>query len=242
VQIHEPLTQRCILYPGEAALVPGQAAIPWSHLAVDYAESADTIVLIETTTGVRLLPIRMGPLGPHLMPPIYRILCSLGPSLIPDFSLLSLLEIRLGAEGKQVRHYPRLCHGDVVIMRETWRIPQGDASPPRESGSDLVDFKQLRCWAQNLDLPTKIFVTPMDLSDFVRSVDAVGSMKRLYKPFFVNFDDPWSCKIFHRFISNKQHTITISEMLPGPDQLVFKRENEAYVSEIFLESYGRMIA
>lgn len=238
LQIHEPLTPRVVNYPGEPARRNGREVIAWSDLGLDFDEASDDVVLVRKSTGRRVLPLRMGPLSPHRLPVAYRILSSLGTSFVPDFSLLNLLEYCQTAAPAEVRHYPRIRYGSLVLMRETWRVPPEYAPPLGRTDATLSSFLELRGWARALNLPAKVFVVPMEMTDYFRAGKPVNNLRRLYKPFYVDFDDPLSCRIFHRFAGASRATLSISEMLPLPEQLTFKRAEGRYVTEALLESYG----
>lgn len=236
VQMHPLLTPRCIVYPGEN-VVPGDGAqvIPWAALQVGYDEVNDEVGLFEQPGGKRLRPLRMGPVSPHLLPVLYRVMVSLGHGCVPDFALLSLLEHRNGGTPTSVRRYPRVTFGDLTLLRRTWRVPASAGPPPRRAGSDFSAFMDLRRWARALDLPSRVFVIPVEISDYFREPKRPGNLRRLYKPFYVDFDNPLSCQLLHRFTDNLQSTLTISEMLPAPEQLPLHLGGRPVVSELLLE-------
>jgi hypothetical protein len=236
IQVHPLLTPRCIIYPGEnVRLTERDRVIPWSSLYVRFDPATDSVALITQPGGRRLLPLRMGPVSPHLLPVPYRVLVSLGGGAVPDFALLSLLELRAAPIGSDVRSYPRITFGDLVLLRRTWRIPAPAAPPRGRPETDFAAFMELRRWARQLDLPSRVFVIAVEITDYFRQRRRSRNLQRLYKPFHVDFDNPLSCQLLHRFTDSVESTLTISEMLPAPEQLFFHVGGNPYVGELLLE-------
>lgn len=99
------------------------------------------------------------------------------------------------------KHTPRVILDDLVISRERWsfvreELPIAEA----EAGSDRV--VKVRRWARRLGLPRYLFV----------------KIPEEKKPFALDLDSPLLCHLFTTLIRNTTR-MTLSEMLPRPDQL-----------------------
>jgi hypothetical protein len=244
-QIHVPLTNRSIVYPFESTLAGNNERIEWSDLNVEFDEASDSAVLVSKSNHTRVLPLRMGPLSPHLMPVPYKILTSLGPLFVPDFSLLHILEYQRKNLPGAVYRYPRVRLGNLILLRESWRVPPERVPRLETRDSELGAFLRVRRWARDLDLPARVFVVPMEITEHFESAGAsgagtkeTGNMRRLYKPFLVDFDSPVSCRIFQRLTEKGNSTMTVSEMLPTAAQNIFTRKGEHYAAELLLECYS----
>lgn len=238
-QIHQPLTRRALVYPGERAPAAGYLPLRWRDLVVEHHERLDGPVLRDTAEGGVHLPVLLGPLAPHLLPVTCRVLLGLGPSFFPDFTLLDLLEHGREREGaSEVRHYPRVCYRSVVLQRAAWRIPPALAPSAAAGRNGFTRFRELSRWAEELGLPRRVFVTPMRLPDLLAGGRARGRLRRLYKPFFVDFDDPLCTRLFDRYCDDVDSTLTVTELLPAPGDLRFRRRGRGHVTELLLELWG----
>ncbi|MCB9759077.1 MAG: lantibiotic dehydratase [Alphaproteobacteria bacterium] len=108
-------------------------------------------------------------------------------------------------------HAPRVTVDGVVLARETWRVP----APRASRGLDA--FRALRLWARDLGLPRFFFVSsPLEA-----------------KPFLVDQDNPLLVEALAR-AARKTERLTLSEMLPGPDQLWLPGDGGAVTCELRL--------
>lgn len=119
-------------------------------------------------------------------------------------------------------HTPRVTIDRLVIGRETWRIPVGEiAFAAAKDESDR--FVAARRWARSHGIPRFAFVkTPIER-----------------KPFYVDFASPIMVNILAKMIRRTRDNdrpeamITITEMLPGPDQSWLPdAEGRRYTSEL----------
>lgn len=232
-QMHPPLTRRWLPYPGEAP-TPWPDALAWADLRVVLDEQLGGAALRDRD-GRLYLPLCAGPLASHLMPLMTRMLMALGPAFVPDFSLLDLLEHRRGRHLDGIRRYPEVRLGRAVVQRATWRVPRAEAPPARRGRGELARFRDLRGWARELGVGRYAYVTPMRLTDVFRAGDAPGRMRRLYKPFFVDFEDPLSAELYSRYCDGVDGTLTVTEALPRFGELPFRRAERQHVSEVVLE-------
>jgi hypothetical protein len=232
-QVHEPLTPRFIRYPGETVCRAGRAEVPWAALRVE-RDDRGAVVLREGQAGPRLVPLLLGSLAPIFQPIACRVLGALGASLLPEFSILDLLDA--GAPASSVRHYPRVVCGGVVLMRETWRATA--PAPASASRGEVSRVRAFRSWARDLGLPSRAFVVPQRLSEWLRGGGGPRRLRSSYKPFFVDFDSPLSLKLFDRYATAEGVTLSITEALPLIDPTA-PGADERSVTELVVETWSR---
>jgi hypothetical protein len=116
------------------------------------------------------------------------------------------------------KHTPRLRCGNVVVQRRMWTIALDELGKGDFTGvsRDLVlAVEQLRV---KRDLPRFIYIRPTEQA--LRRSGAEGRDKDT-KPVFVDLESYLFLEIFHRWLT-KAGEIEVTEMLPAPDQLLWK--------------------
>lgn len=107
-------------------------------------------------------------------------------------------------------HLPRVTVDGVVIVREQWTF----AGLDKECAA--AGFIGARRWARTYGMPRYFF----------------AKVAEEPKPFFVDLDNPFLVEIFCR-LAAKTTRLTVSEMLPGPDELwLSDLDGHRYTSEI----------
>lgn len=123
---------------------------------------------------------------------------------------------------------PRLLIDDVVVSRQKWTFTPADLA--FWTGKTAAErFEQARAWTQERGIPRFCFVrSPVEL-----------------KPIYIDFASPIYVDVLARLCRNavtadRKHTMSISEMLPGPDELwLVDRQGNHYASEIRLVAVDR---
>lgn len=113
---------------------------------------------------------------------------------------------------------PRLCCGKVIVQRRAWVVRQDEFTAGKYVGvsRDLVlAVESLR--AQR-DLPRFVYIRPTERA--LRRSGAEGRDKDT-KPVFVDLESYLFMEIFHRWL-NKSGELEVTEMLPAPDQLLWR--------------------
>ncbi len=120
------------------------------------------------------------------------------------------------------KHMPRITVDRMVIARETWSFAPAEIAFAKEK-SPANRFLAVRRWAMEQGMPRFVFVK-------------VASEP---KPCFLDFDSPIYVDIFAKLVRRdmaldpREVSITISEMLPEPDQLWLPdAEGAHYSSEL----------
>ncbi len=117
---------------------------------------------------------------------------------------------------------PRITVDRVVINRESWRLAATDPDFPWVK-DDSERFMAARRWARKHGMPRFVFV----------------KISTEVKPTYVDFDSPIYVDILSKDIRRAatkapdEATVSISEMLPAPDQLwMHDAQNRTYTSEL----------
>ena len=120
------------------------------------------------------------------------------------------------------RHVPRITLDRLVITRESWSFPSSEWQFINQE-EEHQRFLEARHWMRKNGLPRFVFVrVPIEV-----------------KPFYLDFDSPVYVEIFCRMVRRmlashrSDEPITMTEMLPGPDQLWLRdSDGRAYTSEL----------
>ena len=115
-------------------------------------------------------------------------------------------------------HTPRLRCGDVVVQRRLWTVTTDDLIPGDYTGVSshlVIAVEKLRA---EKNLPRFVYIRPTEQA--LRRSGAEGRDKDT-KPVFIDLESYLFLEIFHRWLV-KAGEIEVAEMLPTPDQLLWK--------------------
>jgi hypothetical protein len=115
-------------------------------------------------------------------------------------------------------HMPRLRCGKVIVQRRAWVVGTDELGPGDYTGvsHDLVmAVERLR---SERNLPRFVFIRPTEQA--LHRSGAEGRDKDT-KPVFVDLESYLFLEIFHRWLT-KWHELEVTEMLPRPDQLLWR--------------------
>jgi len=115
---------------------------------------------------------------------------------------------------------PRISIDGLIISREAWRFAAAELEFAfvKDEGERFVAAKR---WTMKHSIPRFAFVvSPVEV-----------------KPFYVDFDSPIYIDIFAKVVrhtvGNEESYVTVSEMMPGPDQVWLPdAEGQLYTSEL----------
>jgi hypothetical protein len=135
--------------------------------------------------------------------------------------LLSNVAVELIKIVRPRPHVPRITIDNLVVVRESWSFPATELEfihPAAEHDRYL----QVRRWMRRHGLPRFVFVrVPLEV-----------------KPFYLDFESPIYVEIFIKLIrrmlagNHKEGRVTLTEMLPAPDQLWLPdADGRVYTSE-----------
>ena len=125
-------------------------------------------------------------------------------------------------------HSPRLETGGVVVQRESWVVAAADLPrAPYPSGSPelAADVDRLRAAR---GIPRYVYVRPTEGA--VRRLGAGGRDKDV-KPIFVDLESYPFLDVLARWMA-KHGELDVTEMLPAPDQLLWREEDGRHTFEL----------
>jgi len=121
-------------------------------------------------------------------------------------------------------HTPRVMVDDLVLLRRSWRCTVDDTGLAGVTG-ERERYLAVRAWARGLGLPQRIYVR----------------VSTEVKPCFIDLTSPVYARILCTLVRSGRRTgggateLTISEMLPTPDQAwLTDQDGRRYTSELRL--------
>lgn len=232
LNLHPALTPYELVCPGELSTRPHAEQIPLEDLCIQDNTDAGCLILFSKRLKKRIIPLYLGFLVPAALPEIQQVLLS--------FSYLTSCTLDLWQGTKLLGvpdaerpliFAPRLRYKHLVVQRATWNV-SGSLLPRRERGATDADFSlAVARWRKKLGLPANVFCAPLHAS----AGPQTGPPPRRLKPLYVDFENYFSVLLLEATIKNTNEAFVFTEMLPEPDQLWFKHDDLAYVSEIVLE-------
>ncbi|HJT55957.1 MAG TPA: lantibiotic dehydratase [Ktedonobacteraceae bacterium] len=264
VNTHAPLTPYEILFPFSCSQQASELQLPLRDLYVTFDKTAQEFRIFSRRLNCQVTPMHYGFSLVQMMPPLYQALVTT-TERYPIFDIVTMLETQLSAEQKRnIRHYPRLAFGHVILNRECWKIPVGRI-PQREPGETNFEYcLKMNRWRIAEGLPSTCFrriiieteppfsyqSTAERLSEQNQSsgdgaeqhVDShkhtPGQIdKTLRKPFYVDFQNGLLLSLLNTALKSlpPEMTLTFEEVLPTPEQHLLKKGAQSYATECILE-------
>jgi hypothetical protein len=115
-------------------------------------------------------------------------------------------------------HTPRLVLGRTVVQRETWTVRREELAAAGAELSTLAVARVVDRLRARRGIPRHVYVRPTD--DAVRRLGAGGRDKDV-KPFYVDLESWPFLQLLARAIA-KHGEVEVTEMLPGPDELLWR--------------------
>ena len=122
---------------------------------------------------------------------------------------------------------PRLRCGRVIVQRRSWTVRFEELGPGDYTGvsRDLViAVERLRA---KKEWPRYVYIRPSEKA--LRRSGAEGRDKDT-KPVFIDLESYLFLEIFHRWLT-KAEELEVTEMLPGPDDLLWQEANSGGARE-----------
>jgi hypothetical protein len=153
VNMHAALAPYEILFPMSASQRAKDEQITLRDLHVLFHQQKQEYQIYSQRLNERILPVHMGFSLLQMMPPLYQALVTT-TTHYPLFDLITLLESQISSDEKQeIRHYPRITLGHIILNRESWKIPAAMV-PQREASETSFDyFLKMNRWRVANDLP-----------------------------------------------------------------------------------------
>ncbi len=234
LNLHPTFTAYEIVCPGELSARPAEEQILLEDLSIQDDNDAGRLRLYSKRLGKEVIPIYLGFLTPRALPEMQQILL--------NFSYLTMSPLDLWSGTKvsdpttPVRYYPRLRYKNVVVQRATWKV-QGETLPQRASGQSDGDFYlAINRWRKSIGLPAKVFLTPIASTSKDAQTDKKSSEAApTYKPLCIDFENYFSILLLETTVRKTSSDFQFMEMLPLPEQLWFRDNDQAYISEFIFE-------
>ncbi len=116
------------------------------------------------------------------------------------------------------KHTPRLTCGKVVVQRRSWTVALAELGPGDFTGVSrdlVVALEKLRAARE---LPRHVYIRPTEQA--LRRSGVEGRDKDT-KPVYIDLESYLFLEIFHRWLT-KAGELEVTEMLPTPDQLLWR--------------------
>ncbi|MCK1819655.1 lantibiotic dehydratase family protein [Streptomyces sp. XM83C] len=146
---------------------------------------------------------------------------SVGELLAVPVSIIAADAFKIGLDRE---HAPRVLLDDLVLFRETWRLPAAGVPLPDKADRER-DYLAVRRWVAEHALPDRLFV----------------KFPEETKPSLVDFTSPTLVLTFANLVRAARRldpgaVVTLSEPLPAPDDSwLTDADGERYVSELRLQ-------
>ncbi|WP_329061006.1 lantibiotic dehydratase [Amycolatopsis sp. NBC_01480] len=231
---HPPLLPAALAYPGSALECEPATRVDLSTITLHVAAGR----LLASSTdfpGRTVLPVPHNATLPSIAPTLFRWLSRLGPSQGSTLALWDIVDAAAARTG--IRHYPRLTLGELVLCRQTWKVP--DAELPADD--DVLSWRR---WAERTGVPRRTFVRgttlpePWDVLRGLASDHHVQAARArtggaVRKPAYVDLSQPLGRP--HRGTAPGE-TLTFTEPLPDPLPEPPAAEAGEHVAEYVLET------
>ncbi len=125
-------------------------------------------------------------------------------------------------------HTPRLCCGKVIVQRRAWTISAEEFPAGKYHGVSSALVLALEKLRAEKNLPRYVYIRPTEQA--LRRSGAEGRDKDT-KPVFIDLESYLFIEIFHRWIM-KAGELEVTEMLPAPDQLLWKEPDGRHSFEL----------
>lgn len=125
-------------------------------------------------------------------------------------------------------HTPRLRCGKVIVQCRSWTVKAENLIPGNYTGVSTQLVLAIEKLRAERDLPRFVYIRPTEQA--LRRSGAEGRDKDT-KPVFVDLESYLFLEIFHRWLI-KAGEIEITEMLPGPENLLWKESDGRHSFEL----------
>ncbi|MFJ9612366.1 lantibiotic dehydratase [Streptomyces noursei] len=246
--LHPPLTDRVLNYPGTWPTAPEMRAYSLDRLAIriDHANRGVLLWDPELDERVHLAPMNF--MLPIVVPVLYNLLEVLSPTIRYNYAPMDDIGRAMGHRGYPGSS-PRLVVGDVVASRRTWTVPARDIPELVELSKDsypaLLRFDQ---WRRERGLPQHAFVLTQRLDEYNLLSGQVEEIPRdwsdfrhltrasVHKPMYVDFRNPYLVRSFAKSALTRDDVYaSIRECVPAPDE--YGGSGPAAAEEFFVELY-----
>ncbi|ASS75451.1 hypothetical protein CIG75_11005 [Tumebacillus algifaecis] len=246
--LREPLAQRELVFPDLPQTWPSEAApesLRWSDLSWVYDKQTDRVMLHHPETGP-LQTAFLGTLIPLMLPSLVRMVTNLFTNSLLPLNFHSFHEHTLTDEQRlqEVRRYPRVRLGQVVVSRQKWMVPRSRLIEREKKESDYEFFSRVHKWRTKLGLPSRVFIRFMPMTDEENPFAQMFEGKEAeqtevnftnFKPQYIDFESPLLVRLFGKIIVDTKLGMKIEEMLPDAEGMFFNEQGRTHVTELTVE-------
>ncbi|TCP59062.1 lantibiotic biosynthesis dehydratase-like protein [Tumebacillus sp. BK434] len=246
--LREPLASHELTFPDLPPTWPeGQApqTLRFHDLSWVYDQATDRVVLQHPEIGI-VQTAFLGTLIPLMLPSLVRMVTNLFTNSLLPLNFHSFHEHTLTEEQRlqDVRVYPRVRVGQVVVSRQKWMVPRSRLIEREKKESDFEFFSRVHRWRTNLGLPSRVFIRFMPMTDaenpfaqMFESKEAEQSQVNFtsFKPQYIDFASPLLVRLFGKIIGDTTFGMKIEEMLPEADGMFYREQGRPHVTEMTVE-------
>ncbi|MEV8229695.1 lantibiotic dehydratase [Streptomyces sp. NPDC079167] len=246
--LHPPLTDRVLNYPGTWPTAPELKAYSLDTLAIRIDHENRGLLLWDPERDERVHLAPMNFLLPVVVPVLYNLMEVLSPTIRYNYAPMDDIGRAMGHRGYPDSS-PRLMVGDVVASRRTWTVPARDIPELTELSKDsypaLLRFDE---WRRARGLPRHVFVLTQRLDEYNLLSGLVEEIPRdwadfshlhrasVHKPMYVDFRNPYLVRSFAKSALTRDDVyVSIRECIPAPDE--YGGPGPAAAEEFFVELY-----
>ena len=257
VNLHPPLTDFEISYPGVAGSMPPERQIELFDLSVRKEPKTGVLRLWSKSLQKEVVPMYFGITHAWFLPPLHQFLyCLFSP--VGTMNSMPGLEAGMSKyeQGHEFRRYPRVCVGNVVLWRAEWQLPAATLPIKQNQESAFGYFLRVNRWKRQMGLPDEGFIRANSffeileqLSETAKQASVVSSASALQdkrhnpirmrdtsrKPQYIDFGNYFLLSIFSKLASMVKRSLIFQEMLPSSKDLILQNERGHYVSEFLIE-------
>jgi hypothetical protein len=246
--LHPPLTDRVLNYPGTWPTAPEMKAYSLDRLAIRIDHATRGLMLWDPELDERVHLAPMNFMLPIVVPVLYNLLEVLSPTIRYNYAPMDDIGRAMGHQGYP-GSAPRLMVGDVVASRRTWTVPAREIPELSElSKDDYPALLRFDRWRRERGLPQHAFVLTQRLDEYNLLSGLVEEIPRdwsdfrhltrasVHKPMYVDFRNPYLVRSFAKSALTRDDVYaSIRECVPAPDE--YGGPGPAAAEEFFLELY-----
>ena len=226
------------LYPslGDAIVtIPGVSPpnkellqIPLQNLFLQIDEQGD--LCIQDQEGHSILPIDLAMEDIQRKSALAQFLSMFGPSPVIGLQWTDVVESFFSRQLEDTKTavvtIPRICFGKyVVVGRKKWIVRKKHLLKRLQGIDSWKAFAVLRQWRDEQQIPDEVYV---------RLTKHGKHTHGHYKPQYINFDIPLLAEYFVSILNKAETTLSFTEMLPRPEDILPNEQGQRYVKEYIL--------
>ncbi|MCH0541429.1 lantibiotic dehydratase [Streptomyces sp. MUM 203J] len=222
--VHPPLLGRHLRYPcGTPQEWGGNTGVSLEDCWAEFDEPTGRLLLRQGKDGPPMRLVMLNFLLNELAPRCYQFLNFFSPGSLANIAWWDRVDQRRGARD-EVRRYPRVRSGSLVLARRTWKVP-AHRLPETAGRRGVALLEEVRRWRESLGLPERVFYRGFTLPDPLVPVSEEeqrtwartlarfpASAER--KPTFLDFTSVTGVLAWQRALRRHHGDMTFHECLP----------------------------